>query len=264
MQYDTSRFDAILAQVSAGALTPIDEAEWRAYEQRMRKGGNGWKAGLSDDPVPGPYQPTGFAGFDAFVAACHVAFAYGASGPRTCVANREVGSLALDAPHDCHWLTLAQGDLWINLPKSTDFDNATEYVASLAHEMVHWAENHDPGVVVPELLYTMKTRGAASVGGLSEGDARKLSASTGNDPEALGVEDRVSDPPYVMAELAAEMGCALLLAATGVDPGIEDRIHYVQGYMGAIPPMYRETVVKMSVDRAKQAVANLLQHATTT
>lgn len=263
--YQTDQFDGLLDRAIKGVLAHVDEAEWRAYEKMRRNSGNGWKPDLPDNPKPGPYEPTGYAGFDGFIAKLNPRFEYGGNGPRTSVANATVGSAAIDQMGDdgnarTHWLDLPDGALSITLPNAADFDNSYEYASSLAHELIHWAENHDPQIVVAEIAYAAEVHGEARVGGLSQKDASKLSGSVG-DEAPKEVEDAVQDPPYVMAEFTAELGAMLLLAATGVDPNVEDRVHYMQGYMGAVPPMFRDKVMDECRDRAKKAVAALLQHA---
>lgn len=248
--YRIDQFDSLLKQAVAIARTPVtDPDKWHCS--------NPWKPGLPDDPKPAPYQPTGFAHFDAFVRAIPVSLHYGANGPRTPLRDRAVILAACNAGEDCHWTPLGADDVWVCLPNASDFNSPVEYAASLSHELIHWAEAHDPHVVVTDTMAGLAMHGRLRSGGVEESVAAKLSGSEGpvHDKDA---DAQVCDPVYVSAEMTAELGAMLLLAATGCDPNPEERGAYMQGYMGAVPPMFQKVVMDLACQRAKDAVHHLL------
>lgn len=159
-----------------------------------------WNDDDDGEPAPGPYLPTGFDKFDAIVMASGAAFAYGGSS-----AANQINPKALisdDVP------IMADNRLHvIVMPDPSKFTSPLYYASAVAHELIHWSE--------------LRNRPWKENHGVSREDHFLASLlGTSSLPEQ-----------YMLGEVVAEVGSALLLDYAGLNPPVDDSASYAQGWL---------------------------------
>jgi hypothetical protein len=217
-------FDALAESIHKRAIDILEKREWKP-------GPDPWTGKADSKPEPARFEPSGHKDFDKVVQRLKPAFKYGGNQPMNAVRG-DIFQLRMFAYfNDQKRLKPPKGSMFIVLPHKSDFATDDAYVSTVAHEMMHWWETMDPEAPISH--------------GLKD-------SSRGVDPEN-GV-----DPHYIVEELTAELGSALLLRATNVDPNIENRAMYFAGYFAAVPPKFRDHVFAQAKTRAIKAVNGML------
>lgn len=215
-------------RTAADHILEAPKERWGAKEE--------WSEKPDAEPKPGAFVPSGFPRLDALIEALPINWHYDAPYPSNKV-NGAVMLMRHFSPEDSRIpAEITKGGIVvIEMPDKERFGSDNGYAAALAHELVHWSEMHDPSA--------------------------PISAGLSAEERLSKAKDTKVEPAYIVEELTAELGAAMLLELCEVPQAIDDRAQYLSGYFNAVPPVFRDIAFKMAKERALKAVKNLVTDA---
>lgn len=125
---------------------------------------------------------------------------------------------------------------YIMLPGVAQFRSQESYQATLAHELIHWIET--------------RHRAGNTDDGMTPLDHTLVNIGLKPPPKS-----------YIIEEITAELGAAMLLERCGAEQDMDMRCRYAANYLALLPEGEREAAFKQATEHAEEDVDKLMWYA---